>query len=115
MYNRQVFSSTADFVQAFDNGTLEIEHIPDIDPAWTTRVRKGDPRDLDDKAGPRAVSFAGHRFRVDTDQRYVSWMGWDFYLGFDRDMACDDLECLSSLTYLCNGTGLVALEYQLFE
>ncbi|KZV97864.1 amine oxidase catalytic domain-containing protein [Exidia glandulosa HHB12029] len=86
VYNRQVFSSTADFVQAFDNGTLEIEHIPDIDPAWTTRVRKGDPRDLDDKAGPRAVSFAGHRFRVDTDQRYVSWMGWDFYLGFDRDM-----------------------------
>ena len=46
----------------------------------------GPQRDLDHLPGPRSVSFAGLRFRVDRDQQYVSWMGWGVYLGFDRDM-----------------------------
>ncbi|KAH6879933.1 amine oxidase catalytic domain-containing protein [Coprinopsis sp. MPI-PUGE-AT-0042] len=43
-------------------------------------------RDLDDLPGPRQVSFAGKRFRVHEQQRHVTWMGWSFYTGFDRDM-----------------------------
>ncbi|EJD41689.1 amine oxidase catalytic domain-containing protein [Auricularia subglabra TFB-10046 SS5] len=86
VYNRQIFDSKEEFIQAFDNGTLEIERDPDIDPDWTSRKRKGAARDLDDRTGPRSVSFSGLRFRVDAEKRYVSWMGWDFYLGFERDM-----------------------------
>ena len=45
-------------------------------------------RDLDHIAGPRSVSFDGLRFRIQEEKKHVSWMGWSFYLGFDRDMVC---------------------------
>ncbi|KAI0765133.1 amine oxidase catalytic domain-containing protein [Fomes fomentarius] len=92
VYNHQVFSSVDDFVSAFHNGTLKrLPERPDQDPAqgdWSTRKRPKPyaPRDLDHLPGPRSVSFAGLRFRVDRTLQYVSWMGWGMYLGFDRDM-----------------------------
>lgn len=92
VYNHQVFSSIDDFVSAFRNGTLKrLPERPDQDPAqggWSTRHRPQPyaPRDLDHLPGPRSVSFAGLRFRVDRTLQYVSWMGWGMYLGFDRDM-----------------------------
>ena len=48
--------------------------------------RPGPPRDSDHLPGPRAISFADLRYRVDRAKQYVSWMGWGLYLGFDRDM-----------------------------
>jgi Copper amine oxidase, enzyme domain len=51
-----------------------------------TRRIQAPPRDLDHLPGPRQVSFAGKRFRVHEGQRHVTWMGWSFYTGFDRDM-----------------------------
>lgn len=103
-----MFGSVEDFMSAFYNGTLQ--RAPkgpiDSDLDWTTRRRphEGFIRDLDHLPGPRSVSFAGLRFRVDryicsaiscyeyksSDRdrktQYVSWMGWGMYLGFDRDM-----------------------------
>lgn len=86
VYNRQVFNSTSDFLDAFDSGKLNISSYPAIDPNWAARYRKGTSRDLGHVEGPRVVSFSGLRFRVDQEQQFVSWMGWEFYLGFDRDM-----------------------------
>lgn len=90
VYNHQVFDSTEDFLSAFKNGTLiRIPNRPDdekADYSWTTRKRVGAQRDLDNLPGPRSVSFAGLRFRVDKARQFVSWMGWSMYLGFDRDM-----------------------------
>ncbi|KAF9035083.1 amine oxidase catalytic domain-containing protein [Hymenopellis radicata] len=89
VYNHQVFNSTEDFLSAFKNGTLvRIPDRPDdkADYSWTTRKRVGAQRDLDHLPGPRSVSFAGLRFRVDRARQYISWMGWSMYLGFDRDM-----------------------------
>ncbi|KAK8847701.1 hypothetical protein IAR55_005560 [Kwoniella newhampshirensis] len=90
VYNGQIFSSTDDFKQAWSNGTLMRSKKPVIDPTdgWTTRSRvgKGQKRDLDERAGPRSVSFDGLRFRVDQEEQYITWMGFSFYLGFERDM-----------------------------
>ncbi|KAH9914348.1 amine oxidase catalytic domain-containing protein [Fomitopsis serialis] len=89
VYNHQVFESVDDFMDAFRNGTLKrLPARPDShDVDWTTRKRPDSPRrDLDHLPGPRSVSFAGLRFRVDSKTQYVSWMGWGMYLGFDRDM-----------------------------
>lgn len=76
-------------MEAFRNGTLK--RVPPVtkqeeDLSWSTRERIGALRDLDNLPGPRSVSFAGLRFRIDYDLQYVSWMGWGLYLGFDRDM-----------------------------
>ncbi|KAK1234331.1 hypothetical protein PQX77_002470 [Marasmius sp. AFHP31] len=87
VYNNQFFDSVGSFLEAYQNGTLERypPSIPSSD-SWSSRKRVGERRDLDDLPGPRAVSFAGLRFRVDKERQYVSWMGWGMYLGFDRDM-----------------------------
>lgn len=75
------------------NGTLKrsslpetSEDAPDDNLSWATRERKGTKRDLDERAGPRQVSFNGPRYRIDEDNQWVSWMGWSFYLSFARDM-----------------------------
>ncbi|GJE94516.1 amine oxidase catalytic domain-containing protein [Phanerochaete sordida] len=89
VYNHQVFPTLNAFLAAYHNGTLRrLPPRPDQDDTdWSARYRpKGPPRDLDDLPGPRQVSFAGLRFRVDRAAQYVSWLGWGVYLGFDRDM-----------------------------
>ncbi|KAJ7067387.1 amine oxidase catalytic domain-containing protein [Mycena amicta] len=90
VYNRQVFSSTAKFLEAYTNGTLKRSKQPEVpapgEEAWAARGRRGTPRDLDERAGPRQVSFNGPRFRVDEANHWVSWMGWAFYISFARDM-----------------------------
>ncbi|KAI0319519.1 amine oxidase catalytic domain-containing protein [Amylostereum chailletii] len=88
VYNHQVFPSIEAFTEAYHDGTLiRPDTMPDAEePSWGTRKRPGKQRDLDHLPGPRSVSFAGLRFRVDRALQYVSWMGWGLYLGFDRDM-----------------------------
>ncbi|KAJ7644759.1 amine oxidase catalytic domain-containing protein [Roridomyces roridus] len=90
VYNRQVFKNTDEFIEAYRNGTLKRSKAPDVPPTsettWADRARRGAPRDLDDRAGPRQVSFNGPRYRVDKAEQWVSWMGWSFYLSFARDM-----------------------------
>lgn len=89
IYHNQTFPTTESFLEAFNNGTL-IRHTeqadPHIDLSWARRNRIGTDRDLDHLPGPRSVSFAGVRYKVDRERQYVSWMGWGMYLGFDRDM-----------------------------
>ncbi|KAF5367943.1 hypothetical protein D9758_004498 [Tetrapyrgos nigripes] len=78
VYNWQVFQGTL-----IRNPPLESSSS---NHNWTQRTRTGLVRDLDHLPGPRSVSFAGLRFRVDLPTQFVSWMGWSFYLSFDRDM-----------------------------
>ncbi|KAJ7025764.1 amine oxidase catalytic domain-containing protein [Mycena alexandri] len=66
-------------------GTLPT-FLPADEEFWAGRARRGQKRDLDERAGPRQVSFNGPRYRVDKDNQWVSWMGWSFYLSFARDM-----------------------------
>ncbi|WWC69058.1 uncharacterized protein I206_102994 [Kwoniella pini CBS 10737] len=90
VYNGQVFSSPHEFRDAWESGKLKRSKKPLLDDTsgWATRTRmnRGGNRDLDDRAGPRSVSFDGLRFRVDREEQYITWMGFSFYLGFERDM-----------------------------
>ena len=89
MYHDQIFRSTQSFLEAFHNGTLirrPEQADPKVDYSWSERQRKEHDRDLDYLPGPRSVSFAGLRYRVDRERQYISWLGWGLYLGFNRDM-----------------------------
>lgn len=75
VYNQQIFNSTTDFVSAWRSGTLKRSPAPKVKETsdWATRKRKGNKRDLDDRAGPRSISFDGPRFRVDEEEQYITW------------------------------------------
>jgi primary-amine oxidase len=85
VYNNQVFTSASAFSDAYTSGTLQRGVKPDLtNQDWSTRKRTGKARDLDERAAPRDVLFEGSRIRADKEEGYVEWMGWSFYLGFNR-------------------------------
>lgn len=89
VYYNQIFPSVESFLEAYNNGTLALYPLPQATNeslSWSSRKRVGKARDLDHLPGPRSVSFAGLRYRLDPHQQYVTWMDWKLYLGFDRDM-----------------------------
>lgn len=87
VYHNQTFPSVSAFLDAHKSGTLVRFPRPALgNSTWASRRRTGTPRDLDHLPGPRSVSFAGPRFRVNREQGYISWLGWGMYLSFDRDM-----------------------------
>ena len=84
VHNGQMYHSLDDLVAAWKEGKLT--RSPPTSPDWATRAINGKRRDLDDRAGPRTVQFDGARYRIDEKEQYITWMGWAFYLGFERDM-----------------------------
>lgn len=91
VYNHQIFATIQAFVEAYHRGT--VVELPGTFPRnnetdWSGRYRGtvSSFRDLDYLPGPRQVSLSGLRFRVDPELQYVSWLGWNLFLGFDRDM-----------------------------
>jgi primary-amine oxidase len=118
VYNHQIFHSIESFLDAFHNGTLKrLPPRPDISPdlSWSSRKRIGPQRDLDHLPGPRSISFAGLRFRVDRKLQYISWMGWGLYLGFDRDMGLSlwDIRMRNErIVYQVRRSSIFALETQ---
>lgn len=86
VHNQQVYESVDDFIAAWKAGKL-VRYLPDpISPDWAGRKRRDRRRELDDKPGPRLVYPSGARFKVDEQEQWVSWMGWGFYISFERDM-----------------------------
>ena len=84
VHNQHIYYSVHDLLEAWKQGKLK-RSKQDLSP-WASRQVRGKGRDLDDRAGPRGVQFDGPRFRVDEKEDWVSWMGWSFYLSFERDM-----------------------------
>ena len=84
VHDGQLYRTPQDLVDAWSEGRLA-KSLP-TSPTWATRALTGKTRDLDDRAGPRSVHFDGARYRLDPEEQYVTWMGWSFYLGFERDM-----------------------------
>jgi len=86
VHDQQVYESVDAFVAAWKAGKLVRSPSETISPDWAGRNRRGRRRELDDRPGPRLVYPDGARFRADEEEQWVSWMGWSFYLSFERDM-----------------------------
>ncbi|WVW86168.1 hypothetical protein I302_108209 [Kwoniella bestiolae CBS 10118] len=85
VHNRKVYNSTESLFTAWKAGEL-VRPPPAEMSNWATRLPTGKARDLDDRAGPRTVQFDGGRYRVDRKEGWISWMGWEFFTSFERDM-----------------------------
>jgi primary-amine oxidase len=84
VHDQVVYENITSLLTAWESGNL-VRSLPE-DTTWATRAIQGKPRDLDDKPGPRSVLFDGARYRVDKEEGWVSWLGWNFYTSFHRDM-----------------------------
>ncbi|KAF9004303.1 copper amine oxidase [Cyathus striatus] len=90
VYGNTTYPSLAALHEAYLAHSLPaMSHPHPSNSSWPQRNRPSSSNanwDLDDRPGPRGVSFKGVRYKVDKENGYISWMGWSFFLGFERDM-----------------------------
>ncbi|KAL4924490.1 copper amine oxidase [Aspergillus undulatus] len=84
MYNDIFYESTEEFRKAYwSPGFVKLG--PNLDGAWAHTDRRGVVPPKDRKQPPLAVAPDGARYSVDTEHKYVQWMDFSFYIGFNRD------------------------------
>lgn len=56
-----------------------------VEGDWARTDQQGPVLPLDTAYPPTAIAPSGSRYRVDVEQKYVEWMDFSFYIGFNRD------------------------------
>ncbi|KAH7000475.1 copper amine oxidase [Ilyonectria destructans] len=83
-YNGIFYDTTEDFRAAYWSGKVE-KLDGNWSGPWAETDQQGTIPPLDTMAPPVATAPQGSRYNVDAERKYVEWMGWSFYIGFDRD------------------------------
>ncbi|KAL4807301.1 copper amine oxidase [Aspergillus unguis] len=84
MYNGIFYETTEQFRRAYwSPGFVKLS--PNTDGPWAHTDQSGPVPPGDLKQPPVMVAPDGARYSVDTDQKYVTWMDFSFYIGFNRD------------------------------
>ncbi|KAM0809732.1 putative Primary-amine oxidase [Seiridium cardinale] len=80
--NTRFFPTVEDLRTAFEAGELtEAYHVPeDYDWALVNYDQAMGKRDLEEKFAPQSIEIGGKRYKLDTEQQYVEYMGWTFYV-----------------------------------
>ncbi|KAL7623325.1 hypothetical protein AAE478_007006 [Parahypoxylon ruwenzoriense] len=86
--NTRFFPTVADLRAAFDAGELTEEfHQPeDYDWALVNLDPEMGTRELEDKFAPQSLEVGGKRYKLDSEQKYVEYMGWSFYVAHTRTL-----------------------------
>ena len=83
-YNDIYYNSTKEFTDAYWAG--EVEKLGgETDDLYKRPVHQGPAPAMDMEEPPRSIAPTGARYGVDTDNQYIEWMDFSFYIGFDRD------------------------------
>lgn len=86
VFNNKVYTSVEQFREAYEAGDIKkLPHVP-TDDSFLRKDRKGAPRDLEDRMAPASIEPDGKRYKIDTKNKYVEYLGWKFYTRFDRDV-----------------------------
>lgn len=80
--NTRFFPTIAGLRAAFEAGELvEDYHVPeDYDWALVNLDEDMGKRELEEKFAPQSIELGGKRYKLDTKQKYVEYMGWTFYV-----------------------------------
>lgn len=84
LYNDIFYETTADFRKAYWGGKVT-KLGKNVEGDWARTDQQGPVRPMDTLHPPTSVAPAGNRFSVDTQQKYVEWIDFSFYIGFSRD------------------------------
>ena len=84
LYNDIFYATTDEFRAAYY--APGFEKLPNnLDGSWAWSDQEGKTPALDSDAPPRSVAPSGSRYFADSEQQYVKWMDFEFYLSFSRD------------------------------
>ncbi|KAL4917168.1 copper amine oxidase [Aspergillus aurantiobrunneus] len=103
MCNDIFYETTEEFREAYwSPGFVKLG--PNLDGAWAHTDQRGTIPSKDRKKPPLAVAPDGARYSVDTERKYVSWMDFSFYIGFNRDtgLSLFDIKRHLHITYAGN-------------
>ena len=62
-----------------------VKHPPNVAGAWTDSDQQGEVIPEDTIYPPTLIAPAGPRYQVDSEEKYIKWMDFEFYLAFSRD------------------------------
>ncbi|GKT67922.1 copper amine oxidase [Colletotrichum tofieldiae] len=83
-YNGIFYETTEEFRNAYWSGNVE-KLGGNFAGDWSATDQQGEILPRDTMAPPTSVAPQGARYSVDPERKYVEWMGWTFYVGFNRD------------------------------
>ncbi|KAK3317348.1 copper amine oxidase [Cercophora scortea] len=86
--NSRFFPTVADLRKAYEAGELKSEFPQTRNTDWGLLNYKPEMgvRDLEDRLAPQSIELGGKRYKLDTEQQYVEFMGWSFYMSFSRTL-----------------------------
>jgi len=86
--NERFFPTAGEFRAAWDSGELKEDFPQTRDQDWGLVNYKPDmgARDLEDRLAPQSLEIGGKRYKLDTEQQYVEYLGWSFYLSYTRSL-----------------------------
>jgi primary-amine oxidase len=79
------YNSTEEFRAAIFSPSYEMP-AQSVDGNWTSTDQNGDALPLDDLPPPTSVAQGSPRFKLDTNEDYVSWMDFSFYFAVSEDI-----------------------------
>ena len=84
LYNNIFYATTEEFRAAYWSEGFE-KLGANVEGDWATTDQQGPVLPMDAYYPPTAVAPSGSRFSVDSEAKYVEWMDFSFYIGFQRD------------------------------
>jgi primary-amine oxidase len=93
LYNNIFYSTTNELRAAFRAPGFEKLSL-NYEGEWDSVDHQEPTPPQDTRTPPIAIAPGGDRYSVDTQQKYVEWMDFSFYVGFSRDtgMALYDIK-----------------------
>jgi primary-amine oxidase len=75
--NERFFPTVAEFRAAYDAGEIINEFPQTRDQEWALLKLREDMgvRDLEDRLAPQSIEIGGKRYKLDTENQYVEFMG----------------------------------------
>ena len=91
VYNNIVYNSNEEFRKAWESKSFV--KLPKVNSSKMNTTdsfifvgQQGATRQLDEKLAPISVEPQGRRWKFSEEQRYFTWMDWEFYVAWSRDV-----------------------------
>jgi primary-amine oxidase len=82
------YPTIADLRAAFEAGALGMEFDQTLDADWALVDYKPElgVRALEERLAPSTIEIGGKRYKLDTENQYVEYMGWSFYISHSQTL-----------------------------